>query len=108
MLVCRISLLLPSSFQLLQCRADVLLVDDRIAPEHAGSLPSCDAHDDFLCNTGSAQIPCCCPTQIMEEKVRHASGSAQILPASTEVTYGLITASEHVILRSLALHALAQ
>jgi hypothetical protein len=101
-------LLLPSSFKLLHCRANVLLVDNSVAPEHARTLPSRDAHDDFLCNTGSAQVSCCCPTQIMEEKVRHASGSAQILPASAEVAYGFITAREHVILRTLAFHAVAK
>src|ERR1035437_1392497 len=100
--------LLPSSFKLLQGCANVSVVYDRVALEDAGGLPSRDAHDDFLRYAGSAQIPCCCPAQVMEEKARHPRGSAQVLPPFAEVPYRLITSREHVILCLLALHALAQ
>ncbi len=103
-----IKLLLPSPFQLLQCRANVSLVYDRVSLEDAGSLPSCDAHDNFLRHAGSAQVPCRCPAEVMEEKARHLGGRAQVLPALAEVTDRLITSREQVILRALALHALAE
>jgi hypothetical protein len=70
MIVARSGLHLPSSFKFLQCLADVSLIYDRVSPEDAGSLPSRDAHDDFLRNTGSAQVPCRGPAEVMEEKVR--------------------------------------
>ncbi len=98
----------PSAFQLLQGRANIPLVHDRVALEDAGSLPSCDAHDDFLRYAGSPQVPCRSPAQVVEEKGRYSGGSAQILPALAEVTYWLITSREHVILRPLALHAVAE
>src|SRR5262245_52572030 len=44
----------------------------------------------------------------MEEKARYPRGRAQVLPPSAEVTYRLITAREHMTLRSLALHAPAK
>ncbi|MGB8029171.1 MAG: hypothetical protein WCF30_05840 [Terracidiphilus sp.] len=44
----------------------------------------------------------------MKEKGRYSGGSAHVLPAPAEVTYGLITPREHVILRSLALHAVVE
>src|ERR1035437_2879681 len=96
-----IKLLLPSAFKLLQCRANVSLVYDRVSLEDAGSFPSRDAHDDFLGYAGSAQIPCRCPAHVMEEKGRHPRGSAQVLPALSEVTYRLITPREYVTLRRL-------
>src|ERR1039458_2944542 len=103
-----IGLLLPNSFKLLQGRPNVRLVDDRVSPEDVGSLPSCDAHDDFFRHAGGTQVPCRRPAKVMKEKVRHSGGSAQVLPALAEVTYGLITTREHVILRTLALHAVAE
>src|ERR1019366_2437442 len=103
-----IGLLLPNSFKLLQGRPNVRLVNDRVSPEDVGSLPSGDTQDDLLRYACSAQVACRCPAEVMEEKVRHSGGHAQVLPALAEVTYGLITTREHVILRTLALHAVAK
>jgi len=100
--------LLPSSFQLLQGRANVSLVYDGVSLEDAGSFPSRDAHDNFLRYAGSAQVPGRGPAQVMEEKARHPGGRAQVLPALAEVADRLIPSREHVILSSLAHHALVK
>jgi hypothetical protein len=103
-----VSLLLPSLFKLLQGRPNITLVYDRVSLEDTRSLPSRNAHDDFLRYAGGAQVPCRCPAQVMEEKGRCSGSSAEVLPALPEVTYGLITAREHVLLRALALQAVAK
>src|ERR1039458_3657113 len=100
--------ILPSPFQLLQGGANVSLIYDRVSLEDAGGFPSRDAHDDFLRHAGSTQVPCRGPAQVMEEKARYPGGSAQVLPAFAEVTDRLVPSRENVILRALALQALAK
>jgi hypothetical protein len=84
-----VGLLLPSAFKLLQGRANVRLVHDRVSPEDVGSLPSGYPHDDFLRNTGGAQIPCRCPAQVVEEKCGHAGVKTDSCETKPPASVGL-------------------
>ena len=85
---------------------EVGLVNDVIAPEHGGRLPSSDFHYDIFCDAQPPHIASAGSTQVVKEEAGASGAFTGYCLCLPKIAGGTSTeASEHQIIRSLFLHA---
>ena len=63
-------------------RREVLFVDDVVAVEHRPRLPTAELHDLAFCDTGTAEVSCRAPAQVVDETAWYTRTLGRSLPGT--------------------------